>query len=140
VVDDLADGGSTVFLTSHSMAGVEALADRVGVLVEGRLADVGSQSALLAAHGAENRLHVETDAADAVGSTLAGHDVVRTDRGVRVDGVEPGEIGSVVEALTAAGVDFDAITWREPDLESVYLSLAGESLRELTPGQGGATR
>jgi ABC-2 type transport system ATP-binding protein len=34
---ELADRGTTVFLTSHDLAGVEGIADRVGVLKDGRL-------------------------------------------------------------------------------------------------------
>lgn len=37
LIGDLADRGTTVFLTSHDLAGVEGIADRVGILHEGRL-------------------------------------------------------------------------------------------------------
>ena len=37
LIVDLADRGTTVFLTSHDLAGVEGIADRVGVLRGGRL-------------------------------------------------------------------------------------------------------
>ncbi|HEY2739935.1 MAG TPA: ABC transporter ATP-binding protein [Thermoanaerobaculia bacterium] len=37
LIFDLADRGTTVFLTSHDLAGVEGIADRVGVLRDGRL-------------------------------------------------------------------------------------------------------
>ncbi len=38
LVGELVDRGTTVFLTTHDLAGVELVADRVGILVEGRLA------------------------------------------------------------------------------------------------------
>jgi ABC-2 type transport system ATP-binding protein len=37
VIADLADRGTTVFLTTHDLAGVESIADRVGILDRGRL-------------------------------------------------------------------------------------------------------
>lgn len=37
LIVDLADRGTTVFLTSHDLAGVEGIADRVGVLNQGKL-------------------------------------------------------------------------------------------------------
>lgn len=37
LIGDLADRGTTVFLTSHDLSGVEGIADRVGILQEGRL-------------------------------------------------------------------------------------------------------
>lgn len=134
LIEDLAGTGTTVFLTSHYMEEVERLADRVGVLVDGRLVDVGTPADLLDAHGEESRLLVETDATTEGaewGEELAGHPVVRVDRGLRVDAIEPGEIGAVVEALEAAGVAYEALAWRKSDLETVYLDLTGEA-----PGDG----
>jgi ABC-2 type transport system ATP-binding protein len=37
LIGDLADRGTTVFLTSHDLGGIEGIADRVGVLDRGRL-------------------------------------------------------------------------------------------------------
>lgn len=37
LVGDLADRGTTVFLTSHDLSGIEGIATRVGILKEGRL-------------------------------------------------------------------------------------------------------
>lgn len=37
LVGELADRGATVFMTTHDLAGVEGLADRVGILAGGRL-------------------------------------------------------------------------------------------------------
>lgn len=38
LIVDLSERGTTVFLTSHDLAGVEGIADRIGLLREGRLA------------------------------------------------------------------------------------------------------
>ncbi|MFB6302931.1 MAG: ABC transporter ATP-binding protein [Haloferacaceae archaeon] len=130
---DLADGGTTVFLTSHSMAEVERLADRVGLLADGDLVEVGPPARLIAEYGGESRVEVETDAApDALGAVeadlipLDGVAVERTAGGLVVRGVGPAEIGRVVEALEDAGVAYDALAWRQPGLEDVYLRLTGE--------------
>jgi ABC-2 type transport system ATP-binding protein len=37
VIADLADRGTTIFLTTHDLAGVETIADRIGILLDGRL-------------------------------------------------------------------------------------------------------
>jgi len=37
VISELADRGTTIFITTHDLAGVEALADRAGILKDGRL-------------------------------------------------------------------------------------------------------
>ncbi|MFB6156478.1 MAG: ABC transporter ATP-binding protein [Haloferacaceae archaeon] len=131
---DLADGGTTVFLTSHAMDEVERLADRVGLLADGDLVAVGSPAELVDEHGGGNRLKVTTDAGG-VPETLDGYAVEPTDDGLVVRGVEPTAVGRVVEALEAADVDYDALTWRRPGLENVYLRLTGERV-----GSGGETR
>lgn len=51
VIDELAAGGVTVFLTSHELAEVERVADRIGVLHDGRLAAEGSPDALTGREG-----------------------------------------------------------------------------------------
>jgi ABC-2 type transport system ATP-binding protein len=38
VIGDLADRGTTVFVTTHDLAAIERLADRIGILRDGRLA------------------------------------------------------------------------------------------------------
>jgi ABC-2 type transport system ATP-binding protein len=124
LVEDLADGGTTVFLTSHSMTEVERLADRVGILRDGRFVAVGPPDELVAEHGGRSRLLVETEAAV---ESVAGYRAERTDRGLVVRGVGPTDIGDVASALADRGVEYGALSWHEPGLEAVYLRLTGES-------------
>jgi ABC-2 type transport system ATP-binding protein len=135
LVDDLAAGGTTVFLTSHSMAEVERLADRVGLLSDGRLVATGTPSELVAEHGGESTLAVETERPDAAAAALDGtYPVTPAPFGVVVGGVTPRTIGEVASALEDAGVDFGSLTWSEPSLEDVYLSLTGESFERWDDG------
>src|SRR5690606_34131117 len=46
LIRDLATGGTTIMLTTHYLEEAEALADRVGVIVGGRLVDVAPPSEL----------------------------------------------------------------------------------------------
>ncbi|WP_336344963.1 ABC transporter ATP-binding protein [Halalkalicoccus ordinarius] len=121
----LAAGGTTVFLTTHDMAEAERLADRVGLLADGRLVEVGSPSELVREHGGESRLIVETDAGtDALAGS--GYRVSADDRRLVVHGIRPREIGEAVAALERAGIEYESLTWTESGLEDVYLALAGE--------------
>jgi ABC-2 type transport system ATP-binding protein len=139
LIESLADGGTTVLLTSHAMDEVERLADRVGLLADGSLVATGAPDELIADHGGDPRLLVRTAAeTDAVGDL--GYPIEATDEELTVHGVSPADIGEVVAALDAAGVDYGALTWTEPSLEEVYLRLAGSefggggSLVDGTPG------
>ena len=62
LLGELADRGTTVFLTTHDLAGVETIADRVGVLVDGRLV---LDEELEALKGRFRRLRFGTAPADA---------------------------------------------------------------------------
>ncbi|ELZ84281.1 ABC-type transport system ATP-binding protein [Haloferax larsenii JCM 13917] len=135
LIDDLAARGTTVFLTSHSMAEIERLADRVGLLNEGQLVTVGRPDDLVAEHGGENRLVVRT--ADSISlddislpPSLAAE---VTAEGVTVYGVGPREIGTTVTALDDAGIVYESLVWKQPGLEEVYLSLTGEQFEGARP-------
>ena len=134
LLSDLADGGTTIFLTTHNMAEAERLSDRVGLLADGKLLAVGSPDELLTEYGGEAQVVVETtnEGAHPAGESheltpLSGeYDVHRSDRTIVIDGVRPRDLGSVVSALDEAAIEYESLTWTEPDLEDVYLRLTGE--------------
>ena len=126
LLEGLADRGVTILVTTHYMEEAQRLADRVGLLADGRLAALDSPERLVQTHGGDNRLLVEGTFTDA---TVADIDyparmAVRDGRLV-VYGVRPESIGGVVDELDAAGVAYDSLTWTQPDLEDVYLELTG---------------
>jgi ABC-2 type transport system ATP-binding protein len=137
LVEDLAADGTTVFLTTHYMEEAERLADRVGLLADGELAAVGTPSDLVAQFGGRTRLVVETtdEAHETAGNSLADADfeVETADEGLVVPGVRPEDIGEVVAALNDRGVAYDALTWKQPDLEDVFLRLTGQSVVDDAP-------
>jgi ABC-2 type transport system ATP-binding protein len=133
-IADLAAGGTTVFLTTHDMAEAERLADRVGLLEDGTLAAVGSPTQLIDEHGGERRLVVEIEgsapeAADVLAAEGRGdeHRTEVADGELRVYGVEATAIGDVVATLETAGIAYTEVSWSQPSLEDVYLSLTGEA-------------
>ncbi|WP_277555277.1 ABC transporter ATP-binding protein [Halobaculum limi] len=137
LIESLADGGVTVFLTSHSMEEVERLADRVGLLRDGDLVAVGTPAELVADHGGPTRLVVTGPAVTAGADPLreAGFAVEVGEEELVVGDVAPTDLGAAVTALGDAGVEYDSLTWTEPTLEDVYLRLTGETFEgAYTPG------
>jgi len=131
LIDDLAAGGTTVLLTSHSMPEVERLADRVGLLRDGQVVAVGTPDELIAEHAGDSHLLVDGVGVDTETVAAALDSEVRErDSRLVVRNVALADVGSVVADLEAAGVDFESFTWAEPSLEDVYLRLTGEALRE----------
>ncbi|MCR6485689.1 ABC transporter ATP-binding protein [Amycolatopsis sp. OK19-0408] len=118
----LAADGCTVLLSSHLLAEVEQICDRVGVLDRGRLVSE-TTVADLRAGGA---LRVVAEPLEAARDHLC-----RLYREVRVDGValeldvDPGEAGRVNAGLVGAGITVTELRWHEPDLEQTFLALTG---------------
>ena len=135
LIRTLADGGTTILLTTHYMEEAEQLADRVGLLADGQLLAIGTPGELVAAHGGDSRLLVETDDEAAAKETLAaeGYELLSDARSVAVS-VPPREIGAVADALESAGVTYEGLVWRQPDLEDVYLALTGTEVDERAHG------
>lgn len=118
LVRELRDEGRTVFLSSHTLSEVERVADRVAIIREGRLVEVGEVSRLieLAVRRLELRFEVPVDPADFEG--LAGVRRVEVDDGgLRVE-VE-GPLTQVMKV--AADQDLVDLHVREADLEDVFL-------------------
>jgi ABC-2 type transport system ATP-binding protein len=129
LLEGLADGGTTIVLTTHYMEEAHRLGDRVGLLADGRLVAVDDPDALVADYGGDPRLVVETDAdpaeLDLSGTLDADHRIDHDDGTLTVYGIDPRDIGGVVDALDAAGASYESLAWTEPSLEDVYLELTG---------------
>jgi len=126
LLEGLADRGVTILVTTHYMEEAQRLADRVGLLADGRLVALDSPERLVADHGGDSQLLVDGSFTDRALSAIDyPGEITHRDGQLVVYGVRPESIGRVVDELDAAGVDYDSLTWKEPDLEDVYLELTG---------------
>jgi ABC-type multidrug transport system ATPase subunit len=118
---DLNRGGTTVFLSSHLLAEVEQLCNRVGVLDQGRLVLQDRLATLTAPTGATVVHSPEPERVRAVldGRVLAvdGHRLV-------VRGDDPAAINA---RLVAAGAPVSGLALERPTLEEVVLAAASTS-------------
>ncbi len=116
-VHDFRDRGRTIFLASHILSEVEALADRVSIIRDGKTVDVGSLAQMR--HLA--RVSITADVArgaEAIGKLKGIHDF-RT-QGDRVEfDVDPGELSGALVALAKAGAT--SLTSHPPTLEEIFL-------------------
>ena len=128
----LAAGGTTVFLSSHLLAEVEQVCDRVAVIVRGRLVGEGAPATLGAIR---RRVRVEVGAADTEAAArllaawparyVSGHFLVEHDSGRDVNG-----------ALLAGGVVAESVTVERPGLEDRFLEITGnEDARAVAAGR-----
>jgi ABC-2 type transport system ATP-binding protein len=112
ILEDLGERGTTVFLTTHDLAGVETVADRVGILHEGHLLVDEAMENLKDRY---RKIHCGTDIPPAL---LAGLGPVARHQGAF--GLEI-TVGSYhPEALAAAGLDGQAVLGAS--LEDIFLA------------------
>jgi ABC-2 type transport system ATP-binding protein len=112
--------GATTFLSSHVLSDVERLADRVGLVREGRLELVDDVGALKARVTRRLELHLaEPPPADAFAGLPGVRAVERA--GDRVTLTLSGPVDAAVKE--AARFEVLTLTSREPDLEDVFLAL-----------------
>lgn len=132
LVVELAAGGTTVVLTTHDMAEATHLSDRVGLLSDGELIATGTPHELVAEHGGESQVVVTTTAP--VEDFVEAPWRVRSGGGetVVLEDVPAEDLGEVVGYLEADGIPYRGVAWAEPDLEDVYLRLAGDRERDRT--------
>ncbi|RSS40846.1 ABC transporter ATP-binding protein [Streptomyces sp. WAC08241] len=121
VLRGLKAAGRTIVYTTHHLDEAEALCDRVGILVAGRLVVADAPQHLIGTFGASSRLLVPLGRIDEERArALPGVDGVTVQGGHLV--LETRSTGKVLSALDAA-TGLDGVQTRTPSLEDVYLEL-----------------
>jgi ABC-2 type transport system ATP-binding protein len=116
-VNENRDNGRTVLLSSHILAEVEALCDRVSIIRAGRVVDTGTLADMR--HLARTAITAELAATPGGLDALTGvHDLVVEGTRVRFD-VDNDQLDAVLGALTSVGVR--SLTSQPPTLEELFL-------------------
>ncbi|MFB6183500.1 MAG: ATP-binding cassette domain-containing protein [Haloarculaceae archaeon] len=145
------EAGVTVVLTTHYMEEADALCDRVGIIDDGELVELGTPAALKDRVGGDVvTVSVEGDR-DAFRARLADYDWLNTVEesngasGVESNGesdeatdgtfrltVDHGDerVPTLFRDALAGGWDITSVAMREPSLEDVFLDLTGKAIRE----------
>jgi ABC-2 type transport system ATP-binding protein len=130
LIRTLADGGTTVFVSSHLLAEIEQICSHAAVLSLGRLVAQGTLDELR--HRDRSRVVVRTPDARAAAEALAGMgmtpEVRRAGEEAEVVAVLPDGVPleTVAPALVAAGARLHGLRLDEPSLEERFVALTGE--------------
>jgi ABC-2 type transport system ATP-binding protein len=120
LVEERVGDGATVFLSSHVLPEVERVADRIGILREGKLVQVGAIDDVHVAARQRLELHVQGRVAEPTFAGVPG--VVEVEvHGNVVTLVVEGSVDAVIKA--AATLTVERIVTHETDLEDAFLDL-----------------
>lgn len=119
LIRELVDGGTTVLMSSHVLPEVEEMADRVGIIRNGRLVRIATVDELR--QQARQRIELRT-AGSADASSFAGLPgvVEATADGNVIKLVVEGSVDAVIKA--AARFEVERIVSHEAPLEEIFLS------------------
>lgn len=127
------EDGGTVLLTTNYMEEAQALADDLAIIDRGRLVATGTPDELRARLG-RHYVELRTDVPDKWDQLRGAKGIaevkVSGDRvSVEATGaVDP--VGAVMDFAVSSGVSAQIVTVRQPDLNDVFLSLTGTTLRD----------
>ncbi|MER6376690.1 ABC transporter ATP-binding protein [Streptomyces mirabilis] len=131
VVQDLRASGTTIVLTTHYMDEVQALADSVAVIADGRIVESGTPATLGGRDSAFARIRFELPPGTKV-SDLPVRASTATEGGLVTIEVE--EPTAVLHSLTdwalRRGTTLQRLTVERPSLEDVYLEITRSFERE----------
>ncbi|MCC3274941.1 ABC transporter ATP-binding protein [Arthrobacter sp. zg-Y40] len=118
VIGEAKQRGTTVLLSSHILAEVETLADRVSIIRDGRIVEEGTLAQLRGHTTAAVRATLERDPQP---GQLTAFGDVHLDGGKLTAVVESARVGEAMAALTPFGIT--SLTVEPPSLESLFLRL-----------------
>ena len=123
-IRDARERGTTVLLSSHILAQVEVLADRISIIRQGRIVETGTLRDLR--HMTRTTILVETEQSpDRLGELPGVHDLVRQDGQWRFD-VDGDQVGEVLRELTT--LEVHSIVAHPPTLEQLLMRHYGDDL------------
>ncbi|HEX9124592.1 MAG TPA: ABC transporter ATP-binding protein [Actinomycetota bacterium] len=119
-VEEARERGQTIFLSSHILAEVEAVCDRIAILRAGHLVEVGTLAEMR--HLSALSIDAELDGSVPDLTTVPGVSAVEVD-GNRVRCQVTGPVEQLIGVLAAAGVRH--LVSKEPSLEELFLAHYG---------------
>lgn len=117
--------GSTVLLSSHLLAEIQSLCDRLAICLNGRIKTVDTLDGLRAQHALRARMELTLGNANGHTEALAvaaGAENIRFQRGILSVSLANDRKATLIRTLEADGITIHDLRTAEPSLEDIFLS------------------
>ncbi|MGZ8481802.1 MAG: ABC transporter ATP-binding protein [Candidatus Limnocylindria bacterium] len=125
IIRDLADQGRTVLLSSHLLAEVEAVCDRIGIIHHGRLL-LEETMGQMRGIGRLRIVATPADRAEEILRAQPGVAAVERADGALLVSTEAENAGALNRALVGAGIEVSELRVTARTLEEAFMTLTGE--------------
>jgi ABC-2 type transport system ATP-binding protein len=125
--------GKTVFLTTHLMEEAERLCDRVAIIDDGRIVDIGAPAELVQRHCPERTVIMvceDSDAAERFRAIPEVQSVSSTGTQLTIRGLGGDLVTQVIQCLAEHRMRVIDFRTELPTLEDVFLKLTGHMIRD----------
>ena len=132
-VRGIRDKGKTVFLTTHFMEEAERHCDRVAIIESGKIVAIETPENLVKSLAAEKRVVFTVDGGFDQNLLKSSNSVTRVEQSgdrIVVFGRDDRLVVDVVVALSDNKIEFRDLRTEQANLEDVFLSLTGHTMRE----------
>lgn len=129
--------GMSILYTSHYMEEVEAICDRVGIIDNGKLIAEGTIQELKEKHGNTGQVVITVKNVNEVEEKIKGIEdllnvkIKLNNNRIHIPADNPSELlPQVMNVFERLSIEIKAIEILEPNLETIFLTLTGRSLRD----------
>jgi ABC-2 type transport system ATP-binding protein len=133
LIDGLHKKGKTVFLTTHYMEEAEVLADRVGIIHNGKIVALDATDKLISDYGKKNLLILKKTNPRIIPTIEklgieANYDEATGDVTIHLNHAVA--VSDILHVLSSSSTPFGELQLKRSSLEDVFLNLTGETLEE----------
>jgi len=136
LIQELRDAQRSILLTTHYIEEAERLCDRVAIIDEGRIVEIGTPREIQQRTMSHSRIEIECEQsipAEGLPAFLLGekHEFSDDRRALTVHTEQPARtIVELVKWIDQAGIGLADIHLKRPTLEDVFIQLTGKRLRD----------
>ncbi|HLW77277.1 MAG TPA: ABC transporter ATP-binding protein [Bryobacteraceae bacterium] len=135
LISEMKDSKRTILLTTHYIEEAERLCDRVAIVDQGKIIEMGSPREIQARTMGQSRLEIATEQpmpAETPKFEEADKHVLTADRKhLTVYSTKPARtLPGVIKWIDQQGLDLEDIHLHRPTLEDVFIELTGKKLRD----------